>query len=396
MNIENRRDILSKEKLILHSKKSIIKIRNYISFHLCILVLLCHLPTTGSADCDTSFSAIDTLICGIYNSPSGKYRWDTSGTYLDTVTNSKGCDSIITIHIKSLNSHFTVVANACDSFVSYSGNHTWFKSDTYREVFKSASGCDSIVDYQLTINKSSHPQLKYIEPFERGPSGKWWGYEGIYLDTIPTSKGCDSVFLLVVNRAISYTPIYRIYDTACSIYTAPRTGELFDSNGIHYIDNWGGVPHYLHLTLNKSDTSVTQIGSLLKANMNDALYQWLECKNGYQEIFGATEQSLSTKRAGSYAVAINYKGCVDTSGCHQVLDRGIYPNPTSGPITIDLGMPKPNVTIEISDALGRTLERKDYGSTSIVYDKIYGRPGIYFIEVFSNSARFWVVKVLKE
>src|SRR4029079_11316425 len=42
---------------------------------------------------------ITPFSCGYYVSPSGQYTWNESGTYLDTILNKEGCDSIITIHL---------------------------------------------------------------------------------------------------------------------------------------------------------------------------------------------------------------------------------------------------------------------------------------------------------
>jgi len=44
-------------------------------------------------------ATINETACDAYLSPSGKYTWTTSGTYLDTIPNTAGCDSIITIEL---------------------------------------------------------------------------------------------------------------------------------------------------------------------------------------------------------------------------------------------------------------------------------------------------------
>ncbi len=44
-------------------------------------------------------SSIDTVVCLHYTSPSGKYIYSTSGVFHDTISNSNGCDSIITIDL---------------------------------------------------------------------------------------------------------------------------------------------------------------------------------------------------------------------------------------------------------------------------------------------------------
>ena len=46
-----------------------------------------------------SFDTISVTSAGTYTSPSGNHVWTTSNTYMDTLTNAGGCDSIITIHL---------------------------------------------------------------------------------------------------------------------------------------------------------------------------------------------------------------------------------------------------------------------------------------------------------
>jgi hypothetical protein len=49
--------------------------------------------------CNTVYDTIADSTCIEYLSPSGRYTWDTSGVYLDTIPNSIGCDSILTINL---------------------------------------------------------------------------------------------------------------------------------------------------------------------------------------------------------------------------------------------------------------------------------------------------------
>lgn len=46
-----------------------------------------------------SRTTISVIACGSYSSPSGNYTWNTSNTYLDTIPNAIGCDSIITVNL---------------------------------------------------------------------------------------------------------------------------------------------------------------------------------------------------------------------------------------------------------------------------------------------------------
>jgi hypothetical protein len=49
-------------------------------------------------DCKETMSTLDSTACDSYISPSGKI-WNEAGTYVDTIGNTAGCDSIITINL---------------------------------------------------------------------------------------------------------------------------------------------------------------------------------------------------------------------------------------------------------------------------------------------------------
>lgn len=49
--------------------------------------------------CNNTSSTTNVVGCKNYISPSGKYIWDTVGTYIDTIDNAAGCDSIMTLNL---------------------------------------------------------------------------------------------------------------------------------------------------------------------------------------------------------------------------------------------------------------------------------------------------------
>ncbi len=84
--------------------------------------------------CSNSSSSISPSACETYTSPSGNYTWTVSGTYNDTIQNSSGCDSIITINLTILQkpsfgfttngmvATFNIIGSNCSSFLWDFGN----------------------------------------------------------------------------------------------------------------------------------------------------------------------------------------------------------------------------------------------------------------------------------
>jgi gliding motility-associated-like protein len=78
----------------------------------------------------------------------------TSGTYLDTLVSSGGCDSIITTQVNVLPPKGSTQAPVIcsDSSFVLPGGATVSLAGTYKDTLTSSSGCDSIVTTNLTVN----------------------------------------------------------------------------------------------------------------------------------------------------------------------------------------------------------------------------------------------------
>lgn len=74
--------------------------------------------------CTTTSSSINVSTCDNYSSPSGRYIWTASGTYTDTVPNSAGCDSIITVNLM-LTRVETGVVQVGDTLTASGSNATY-------------------------------------------------------------------------------------------------------------------------------------------------------------------------------------------------------------------------------------------------------------------------------
>ena len=102
----------------------------------------------------TSYSSQTITACDSLISPSGNSIWYNSGTYVDTLSNVNGCDSVITLNLTiNATSYSSQTITACDSLVSPSGNSIWYNSGTYLDTLSNVVGCDSIVATILTINQ---------------------------------------------------------------------------------------------------------------------------------------------------------------------------------------------------------------------------------------------------
>lgn len=189
--------------------------------------------------------------------------------------------------------------------------------------------------------------------------------------------------------------------TACGSYTA-HDGVIYTTSGVKtaVIPNAAGCDSTItiNLTINTVDVSVTQNGAILTANATGALYQWLDCNNGYSAITGETGQSFSATRNGSYAVRVTQNNCPDTSACYAVTTVGIlentfsneirvYPNPTDGIMKIDLGESLPESVVSLNDVNGRLIWQSTYKNTQMFELNLNLHSGIYLLTINSGNRK---------
>jgi PKD repeat protein len=151
------------------------------------------------------------------------------------------------------------------------------------------------------------------------------------------------------------------------------------------------------------DTSVTVTDKLLTSNELSGSYQWL--LNG-DVIEGATQQSYSVTQTGNYSVLINKNSCSGMSGSFQfnltglddnlsANDFNIYPNPTDGYITIDLGKDYNDITVKLFNISGRVVSTRNYSGRSRISYFIDGSKGVYFLEISDGNTLRNTARIVK-
>ncbi len=210
---------------------------------------------------NSTSSEISATACDTFTSPDGLVKWTVSGTYMDTLVNAAGCDSMITVQLTIINSTTTEIsAEACESYVSPDGMETWTLSGTYLDTLLNAVGCDSIITVQLTIFNSSTAEIT-VEACDNyiSPSGTYvWTQSGIYLDTIPNAAGCDS--MMTINLTIYQSTSSVLEITACDSLVSP-SGHVWMTSGVYQdtIPNAAGCDSLITINLTIILSSASEI-----------------------------------------------------------------------------------------------------------------------------------------
>ncbi|MES2284907.1 MAG: T9SS type A sorting domain-containing protein [Bacteroidota bacterium] len=342
----------------------------------CDSVITIHL----SINTISTSSTINQTVCNTYTSPSGNYTWTNSNTYMDTIPNAGGCDSVITINLLVNSTHSVINETTCYSYSSPSGNHTWTSSGIYMDTIPNSVACDSIITINLVINNSGSLLYQTVCNSYISPSGNYtWTSSNIYYDTIPNAVGCDSVIVihLTVN-SVSTGPV--IYQTACYSFISPSGNYTWTSSNTYHdtIPNSNGCDSLLiiDLTINTVDIMVNQSGTTLTANTSGDSYQWLDCDNGNSIITGEVSQNYTAVTNGNYAVILAENGCTDTSNCYTIVSAEVLENTIENEMLIS---PNPaNTALTISFELSN--------NDNIVIELISGTGQIVYSQIVENSA----------
>jgi hypothetical protein len=148
------------------------------------------------------------------------------------------------------------------------------------------------------------------------------------------------------------------------------------------------------LTINNAiDVTTTVAGNTVSSNENGATYQWIDCLNGNAPVAGETNQSYTPVVSGDYAVIVTVGACSDTSACTNVITGiesnenvafNVYPNPTSGNVTIQLNNTTSDAQIEVFDAIGQLVASEKPLSNTVTIS-LPDDVGIYLVRVTVNG-----------
>lgn len=159
-----------------------------------------------------------------------------SGTYIDTLRTFQDCDSIITLNllVKPVSS-FSFKVSICEG-ESYDFNGTLLnKSGEFTQILPNSFNCDSTITLTLQVNPVKNTLLN--RAICDGEAYDFLGdlliTPGIYVKTLKTYLGCDSVVTL--NLVVNSTQLSTLAQTICSNEQYDFNGAILNQAG-QYID----------------------------------------------------------------------------------------------------------------------------------------------------------------
>ena len=354
----------------------------------------------------TNFTVVDTI-----TAPGGAYPTGMAFDGQNLWIASNSSDSIYKMCFNE-----PCISNTGEDSIAVCDSYTWIDGITYTtsnntatHILNNASGCDSVVTLNLTVsfsNTGTHIQTA-CDSYTWIDGNTYTASNSTTTHTLTNSPGCDSVVTL--NLTMNFSTTGTDVQTVCDTYTwiDGNTYTASNSTATHTLTNSVGCDSAvtLNLIINNIDSSVTQQGTLLTADETGATYQWLNCPS-MTPISGATSQSYTATANRDYAVIVANNGCSDTSSCYTVTGVGIiendfgiglliYPNPTDGGFSIDLGDQYQSVAITMMDLSGKLILNNSFNKSQLLNFKIEEPAGVYLLVIESGDKKA-VIRLIKE
>ncbi len=352
------------------------------------------IPFTTGTDVVTS--------CIAYTWTNGVTYTSNNNTATDTLVNSTGCDSIVTLNLTITPPSAGIeTVTACDSY-------TWSNGVTYTnstngptDTLLTTSGCDSIVTLNLTVNlsKSAADSLRSCSPITWIDGVTYNNTNSTATFTLPASNGCDSVVTLHYTRLATSASTDQVL--ACKSFTWIDGNTYTSSNNsaTFTLTNAEGCDSLvtLDLTIPNINTGVTLNSPNLTSDASMASYQWLDCDSNFAPIVGATSQTFTAVRNGNYAVSVTQQGCTDTSQCVSISSLShegsyalsqvvVYPNPVGNRVEIR-GIGPETKEIRLLDLAGRVVLNRKVKKSKIHIQVGNLASGMYTLVLLSETGK---------
>jgi gliding motility-associated-like protein len=184
-----------------------------------------------------------------------------SGTYKDTLTNVKGCDSFVYLHLMVNDVSTTVLLDTtCKNYPKLFNGSLLNVSGLYRDTLVNSKGCDSFIFYSLFVKDTSKFDSFYTICKNQSVvfNGVSLNTSGVYRDTLVNAVGCDS--FLVLNLIVNEATKKDSFLTICKNKNYPVifNGQILNTTGVYQdtFVNSKGCDSFLYLILTVNDVTM--------------------------------------------------------------------------------------------------------------------------------------------
>jgi len=352
---------------------------------------------------DTVCNGDSLLVYNTYLSTTANYSFP----FRDTIT---GLDSVVIVHFTELPVIYNFPAvSACNSY-HYNGQ-IFTQSTNFVDTLTSSFGCDSIVFLILTINNSDTSMIS--QAICDGDSlpifNTYYNQAGTYTTIGQNQIGCDSVVVLNLSLLPNVSTV--LNETICTNGFVSVFNNFYNQTGTYTVtgQNINGCDSSvtLHLTVNNVtlvDTvlfdSTGSIDVTLSGDTSTYQYNWSN---------GVTTQDLYQLNAsGDYTLTVTDSiGCTysftfqmiiaNTNSLNALNAINISPNPSTGRILIEaLNNENDFRQLRIFNVQGQEVFSKSNLNLPETLDISSFAQGVYFMQFQTKDGKSWLAKIVKQ
>lgn len=298
---------------------------------------------------------------------------DNDGTLMNFALFGTSSNWVVGVDLESIITA-EIFPSACESYTVPSGDETYFETGIYMDTLTSVFGCDSILTINLTIGEILTDLIVEACELYTVPSGdETYTLTGIYSDTLMAIEGCDSI--ITIDLTVNYNTEFHFDTTACEMYEAP-SGAIYDEPGTYLdiIANETGCDSLITIELLISEATT----STLDVEM---CYAYTSPSGADYTMSGTYEDIIENEAGCDSIITINLTILEDSeatltleecdaytvpSGVETYFESGIYediiPNEAGcdSIITIDLTILEVNTVVTVDDPV---LTADEVGAT---------------------------------
>lgn len=288
---------------------------------------------------------------------------DTAGIYIDTLETEAGCDSIITLNLY-VNPAYEISQydTICEGGVFYFAGRELTEEGTYTDQLTAVNGCDSTIILHLVVHPNYNVTLS--DTITRGDvfdfNSRLLTEAGVYVDSLQSINGCDSIVTQEIIRAPLYTTIDAVI---CE-------GQIYSDN--NFEESTAGT-YVQTLTSSTGEDSIITLNLIVFPVFTDSVFAEIYAGDTF------TDYGFNAYETGIYMVSY-----ADINGCDStyILDLKVYKIKIPNVVTANGdGI---NDIMEIDDILDQDL----FTHTELTIVNRYGKL-IYHVENIKEKSDFW-------
>ena len=306
--------------------------------------------------------------------------YDSTGTYSQTLENTAGCDSVLTINLLVVNNLTVQIdSSVCSNELPIVWNDSVFTQEEVKiTVLTTTAGSDSVVVMNLTVREITDTTLHVTVlendlPYHLNDSS--YHGEGIYTQTLTNSVGCDSI--LTLELSVLYNISVSLDSTVCT-NELPFTwnDSLFTEEGtkITIMPASSGVDSIVSMTLHTRPLPSAQISGTNFLCTDSSGTISVDNAVTYLWNSGDTTQSIMVNASGLYSVTVTDEyGCIN-SATHKIINLIVNPIETIQIPTLCAGG---SDTILVGSNQGSHILIGQYDSIPLLSDEVIQSDNIF-------------------